>query len=102
MALIVDNKNITQSMRETYKITITTIKELQLKSKDFTSSLMFKSPLPRPSFVNIFVSVPSKMPYAEYGRKIKALAHDISTVQQEVHYGDKKAYEHLFIAVKSS
>lgn len=95
MPLIVNNQNVTKTMIEGLTHLQKTIKQYELTSKDLTSSLMFKIPLARPSLMSIFVSVPSKMPYAEYGRKIKALANDIRTIQEEVMYGDKKTYEGL-------
>lgn len=88
-------QNLTQSIKQNVAVLKTSVGQLTLTSKDLTSSLMFRVPLPRPSFISIFVSTPSKMPYAEYARRLKAIAHDIQVIQVEVKYGDKKSYEAL-------
>lgn len=95
MPLIVNNQNVTRQIQTTFSYLQKTIIEYELTVKDLSSSLMFRGSLSRPSLSVIFTSTPSKMPYAEYGRMIRAIAHDIQTIQEEVMYGDKKTYEGL-------
>lgn len=95
MSIIINNQNVTKTMRQNVAVLKTAVQTLTLESKDLTSSLMFKRPLSRPSLLSIFVSVPTKNPYAEYGRRLKAIARDITTIQEEIKYGDKKSYESL-------